>query len=45
VLAAVRDPVRDTLESASLLGVIGTDNVFRNMQNAVDTVTATTRAL
>jgi high affinity sulfate transporter 1 len=45
VLAAVRDPVRDTLERASLLSVIGTDNVFRNMQNAVDSVTATTRAV
>jgi sulfate permease, SulP family len=40
VLAAVRDPVRDTLERASLLSVIGTDNIFRNMQNAVESVTA-----
>ena len=40
VLAAVRDPVRDTLERASLLTVIGEDNIFRNMQNAVDSVTA-----
>ena len=45
VLAAVRDPVRDTLERASLLSVIGENNVFRNMQNAVDSVNATTGAL
>jgi SulP family sulfate permease len=40
VLAGVRDPVRDTLVRASLLGVLGEENIFRNMQNAVDSVTA-----
>lgn len=40
VLAGVRDPVRDTLERASLLSVLGEENIFRNMQNAVDSVTA-----
>ncbi len=41
VLAAVRDPVRDTLERASLLSVLGEENIFRNMQNAVESVTGT----
>jgi len=40
VLAGVRDPVRDTLARASVLGVIGEQNIFRNMQNAVEAVTA-----
>ena len=40
VLAAVRDPVRDTLARAGLLTVLGEENIFRNMQNAVDSVTA-----
>ena len=40
VLAAVRDPVRDTLARAGLLSTIGEANIFRNMQNAVDSVTA-----
>ena len=44
VLAAVRDPVRDTLERASLLSVIGEENIFRNMQNAVEAVTAGSHA-
>ena len=39
VLAAVRDPVRDTLTRAGLLSVLGEENIFRNMQNAVDSVT------
>jgi sulfate permease, SulP family len=42
VLAGVRDPVRDTLSRASLLSVLGEENVFRNMQNAVEAVTTTT---
>jgi len=41
VLAAVRDPVRDTFARAGLLSVIGEENIFRNMQNAVDSVTVT----
>jgi len=39
VLAGVRDPVRDTLARASLLSVLGEENIFRNMQNAVESVT------
>lgn len=39
VLAGVRDPVRDTLGRASLLSVLGEENIFRNMQNAVEAVT------
>lgn len=42
VLAAVRDPVRDTLTRASLLSAIGEENIFRNMENAVEAVTAAT---
>jgi SulP family sulfate permease len=45
VLAAVRDPVRDTLARASLLTVIGEENIFRNMENAVESVTASNRAM
>jgi MFS superfamily sulfate permease-like transporter len=41
VLAAVRDPVRDAFTRAGLLGVLGEENIFRNMQNAVESVTAT----
>jgi MFS superfamily sulfate permease-like transporter len=41
VLAAVRDPVRDAFARAGLLGVLGEENIFRNMQNAVESVTAT----
>lgn len=40
VLAAVRDPVRDTLESAGLLSIIGTENVFRSVAHAVESVIA-----
>ena len=40
VLGAVRDPVRDTLARASLLSAIGEENIFRNMENAVEAVTA-----
>ena len=40
VLAAVRDPVRDAFARAGLLTILGEENVFRNMQNAVDSVTA-----
>lgn len=43
VLAAVRDPVRDTLTRASLLSTIGEENIFRNMENAVEAVTGATR--
>ena len=45
VLAGVRDPVRDTLARASLLSVLGEENIFRNMQNAVDAVTAATQSV
>ncbi|MGA9566379.1 MAG: SulP family inorganic anion transporter [Candidatus Korobacteraceae bacterium] len=45
VLAGVRDPVRDTLARASLLTVLGEENVFRNMQTAVEAVTAATPAV
>jgi high affinity sulfate transporter 1 len=41
VLASVRDPVRDTLERAGLLTVLGEENIFRNMHNAVESVIAT----
>ena len=41
VLAAVRDPVHDTFTRAGLLSVLGEENIFRNMQNAVEAVTAT----
>ena len=41
VLAAVRDPVHDTFARAGLLSVLGEENIFRNMQNAVESVTAT----
>ena len=34
-LAEVRDPVRDTLERAGLLSVIGPENVFRSLGHAV----------
>ena len=40
VLAGVRDPVRDTLARASLLSVLGEENIFRNMQTAVEAATA-----
>jgi len=43
VLAAVRDPVRDTLERAGLLSVIGPDNVFRSVAHAVESVIAAPR--
>jgi len=45
ILAGVRDPVRDTLACASLLSVLGEENIFRNMQNAVEAVTAATPAV
>jgi sulfate permease, SulP family len=45
VLAGVRDPVRDTLARASVLGVIGEENIFRNMQNAVEAVIASSSAV
>ena len=45
VLAGVRDPVRDTLARASLLSVLGEQNIFRNMQTAVEAVTTATPAM
>jgi hypothetical protein len=32
--------VRDTLESAGLLSIIGTENVFRSVAHAVESVIA-----
>jgi SulP family sulfate permease len=43
ILAAVRDPVRDTLVRSGLLSVLGEENVFRNMQNAFDAVIGASR--
>ena len=43
VLAAVRDPVRDTLARSRLTHVFGEENVFRSVQLAFDAV-ATARA-
>lgn len=45
VLAGVRDPVRDALARASLLSVLGEENIFRNMQNAVESATTATPAV
>jgi SulP family sulfate permease len=39
VLAGVRDPVRDRLAKASLLTVIGEENIFRGVDQAVDALT------
>jgi len=41
VLAGVRDPVRDTLERAGLIRIIGEENVFRSVARAVESATAT----
>lgn len=35
VLAAVRDPVRDTLQSAGLITVLGEENVYRSVAHAL----------
>jgi sulfate permease, SulP family len=40
VLAGVRDPVRDTLERAGLIRIIGEENVFRSVARAVESATA-----
>jgi len=45
VLAGVRDPVRDILARASLLGVLGEENIFRSVGHAVDAVTAASPAM
>jgi hypothetical protein len=45
VLAGVRDPVRDILARASLLGVLGEENIFRSVDYAVDAVTAASPAM
>lgn len=39
VLAGVRDPVRDTLARASLLTVLGEENIFRSVDHAVEELT------
>ncbi len=40
VLAGVRDPVRDTLERAGLVRILGEDNIFRSVAHAVAAVTS-----
>jgi high affinity sulfate transporter 1 len=40
VLAGVRDPVRETLERAGLIELLGGKNIFRSMAQAVEAVTA-----
>jgi len=42
VLAGVRDPVRDRLAKASLLTVLGEQNIFRSVDHAVDELTVNT---
>jgi sulfate permease, SulP family len=39
LLAGVRDPVRDTLEKAGMLPVLGEENIFRSMGLALASVT------
>ncbi len=39
VLAGVRDPVRDTLQRAGLIEVLGKENIFRSVAQAVAAVT------
>jgi sulfate permease, SulP family len=41
VLAGVRDPLRDRLAKASLLSVLGEENIFRSVDHAVEALTAT----
>lgn len=43
VLAGVRDPVRDTLKRAGLIEVLGEDNIFRSVGQAVAAVTVASR--
>ncbi len=45
VLAGVRDPVRDTLERAGLIRVLGEENIFRSVGHAVAAVTGTTHSV
>ena len=45
VLAGVRDPVRDTFARASLLSVLGEENIFRSVDYAVEAVTAASPAM
>ena len=45
VLAGVRDPVRDTLKRAGLLSVIGEENVFRSVAQAVESVASVSPAV
>lgn len=39
VLAGVRDPVRDALERAGMLGILGEENIFRSMAQALAAAT------
>ena len=41
VLAGVRDPLRDRLAKASLLSVLGEENIFRSVDHAVEALTVT----
>ena len=45
VLAGVRDPVRDALERSGLLLVLGEENIFRSVGQAVAAVTGTTHSV
>jgi len=40
VLAGVRDPVRETLQRAGLIEVLGEENIYRSMTQAVEAITA-----
>ena len=45
VLAGVRDPVRETLQRAGLIEVLGEENIYRSMAQAVEAVTASQPAV
>jgi len=41
----VRDPVRETLQRAGLIEVLGEENIYRSMAQAVEAVTASQPAV
>jgi sulfate permease, SulP family len=45
VLAGVRDPVRDTLQRAGLIDVLGKENIFRSVAMAVESATSASPAV
>jgi len=45
VLAGVRDPVRETLQRAGLIEVLGEENIFRSMAHAVAATTVSNSAV